>query len=75
MHNKLLNYAPVTKSVASTGLPTLRCVSQLAKRYVYQAKHHGYSCFEEIRWFNQQYIFGLHRISVLATDLPSAGAV
>jgi hypothetical protein len=32
-HNKLLNFVPATKSVASTGLPTLRCGSQLAKRY------------------------------------------
>jgi len=29
----LLNFVPATKSVASTGLPTLRCGSQLAKRY------------------------------------------
>ena len=33
-YNKLLNFVPATESVASTGLPTLRCGSQLAKRYV-----------------------------------------
>jgi len=33
-YNKLLNFVPATKSVASTGLPTLRCGSQLAKRYM-----------------------------------------
>ena len=27
-----LNFVPATKSEASTGLPTLRCGSQLAKR-------------------------------------------
>jgi len=32
--NKLLNFVPATKGVASTGLPTLRCGSPLAKRYV-----------------------------------------
>ena len=31
-YNKLLNFVPATKNVASTGLPTLRCGSQLAKR-------------------------------------------
>lgn len=31
-HNKLLNFVPATNSVASTGLPTLRFGSQLAKR-------------------------------------------
>jgi len=31
-YNKLLNFVPATNSVASTGLPTLRCGSQLAKR-------------------------------------------
>jgi len=33
-HNKLLNCVPATKSVASTGLPTLRCGSPLVTRYV-----------------------------------------
>jgi hypothetical protein len=33
-YNKLLNFVPAIKSVASTGLPTLRCGSQLAKRYM-----------------------------------------
>jgi len=32
-YNKLLNFVPATNGVASTGLPTLRCGSQLAKRY------------------------------------------
>ena len=32
--NKLLNFVPATNSVVSTGLPTLRRGSQLAKRYV-----------------------------------------
>ena len=31
--NKMLNFVPATNSMASTGLPTLRCGSQLAKRY------------------------------------------
>ncbi len=30
--NKLLNFVPATKSMASTGLPTLRCGNPLAKR-------------------------------------------
>jgi len=34
MPNKPLKFVPATKSVASTGLPTLRCGSQLARRYV-----------------------------------------
>ncbi|MGI0154478.1 hypothetical protein ACQ661_12570 [Pseudidiomarina sp. WS423] len=34
--NKLLNFVPATKSVASTGLPTLRCGSQLARRYAFE---------------------------------------
>jgi len=34
----LLNFVPATNSVASTGLPTLRCGSQLAKRYVFRVK-------------------------------------
>ncbi len=32
--NKLLNFVPATNSVASTGLPTLRCGSPLVMRYV-----------------------------------------
>jgi len=32
MPNKLLNFVPATNGVASTGLPTLRCGSPLAKR-------------------------------------------
>ncbi len=32
-YNKLLNFVPATNNVAFTGLPTLRCGSQLAKRY------------------------------------------
>jgi hypothetical protein len=30
--NKLLNFVPATKSIASTGLPTLRCGSPLVIR-------------------------------------------
>jgi uncharacterized membrane protein YesL len=37
-HNKLLNFVTATNSVVSTGLPTLRCGSPLAKRYVYVYK-------------------------------------
>lgn len=33
-YNKLLNFAPATNDVASTGLPTLCCGSLLVKRYV-----------------------------------------
>jgi hypothetical protein len=37
-YNKMLNFVPATISVASTGLPTLRCGSQLAKRYAYTSR-------------------------------------
>ncbi|WP_214000464.1 hypothetical protein [Arsukibacterium sp.] len=35
MPNKLLNFVPATKRVASTGLPTLRCGSPLVMRYIF----------------------------------------
>ena len=34
----LLNFVPATNSVASTGLPTLRCGSPLVMRYIYLGK-------------------------------------
>lgn len=44
MPNKLLNFVTATNNVASTGLPTLCCGSQLAKRYAY----HGYVHMKKI---------------------------